>query len=54
MIVEVPEHADAVETPYHRWMSLAQVHEFVAQGLFSIEARNLLACLPAHAPHHVR
>lgn len=51
MILEVPPGAPLAPSPYHRWMSLAQVQEFVRHGYVNIEGRNLLACLDlSHRP----
>lgn len=45
VILELPDDVDVAESPVHRWMTLAQIHELLPHGYFNIEARNLLACL---------
>ena len=45
MILEVPPATQLEPSPIHRWMSLAQVQDFVRHGYVNIEGRNLLACL---------
>lgn len=45
VVLEVPESHSIALTPFHRWMTLAQIHELLAHGYFNIEGRNLLACL---------
>jgi len=45
MILELPPSAEVAPSPFHRWMSLAQVQDFVRHGYVNIEGRNLLACL---------
>ena len=45
MILEAAPDAQFEPSPTHRWMSLAQVQDFVRHGYVNIEGRNLLACL---------
>lgn len=56
MILEIPPDAAVQQSPFHRWMSLPQIHDFVRHGYVNIEGRNLLACLdlcePANATEH--
>jgi len=50
MILELPPGAEIEPSPLHRWMSLAQLQDFVRHGYVNIEGRNLLACLDLAAP----
>jgi oxidase EvaA len=47
MILELPEGTLRDHPPEYRWMTLGQIKRLLGDGLFTIEARNLLACLPA-------
>jgi len=50
MILELPPDVRLDPSPIHRWMSLAQLQDFVRHGYVNIEGRNLLACLDLAAP----
>ncbi|MFZ5638809.1 MAG: NDP-hexose 2,3-dehydratase family protein [Pseudomonadota bacterium] len=45
MILELPEGSLRDHPPEYRWMTLGQIQRLLGDGLFTIEARNLLACL---------
>ena len=45
MLLELPPDLAVVETPAHRWMTLAQIQDLLSHGYFNIEGRSLLACL---------
>lgn len=47
LILEVPADVEVARSETHMWMTLGQIQSLVPRGEFNIEARNLLACLPA-------
>jgi len=49
IIRELPSNVELEPSPMHRWMSLAQIQDFVRHGYVNIEGRNLLACLDLSA-----
>ncbi len=46
MILEMPDNSLRDHPPEYKWMTLGQIERLLSDGLFTIEARNLLACLP--------
>jgi oxidase EvaA len=45
IVLELPSDYSLQSLETHRWMTVAQVHQFLARGEISVEARSLFACL---------